>query len=102
MSNSTQEFPEVGSGGDSLNVAHRTKGPKKTVARQRPDLPKITDRRVIFPHSYDAIVRATYNQNKELAEYIRGRLTVVVGDITCLSPSPHLIRKKLKRIGKPK
>jgi hypothetical protein len=55
---------------------------------------------VVHP-THEEIMRAMEDANKELADYVRGNLTVVVGHGFSLSPLSNNLRKKLERIGSP-
>ena len=50
----------------------------------------------VAPPTYEELVRAEYEHNKEIAEHIGKHMTVVVGDLTSLAHPHHRMRGDLE------
>ena len=100
------DFNQIGADpshcGLSLRIEQRGEGPQETVPARGPYLIQATADCRVVPPTHQELERATHEHNKDLADYIGDHLTVVVGDLSCLTPPKHLRRGDLKRKRIPK
>jgi hypothetical protein len=92
----TGEFKEGHGRGVSLPVGKRTKRPVETQPWRWPDGPKVPFLSREAHESYENIIRATERDDKQLTEYIRNNLTVIVPDCKRLTGRDLIIRKHEK------
>lgn len=81
---------------DVGQIRHRV---EKTVAAGGPNRPELAvDGGREGPASYEDLIRAAKDVNKEFTNYIRDRLTIVVSDNPAPTQFRHLIGKHKQRI----
>lgn len=70
----------------TLSPGDRSRWPLKAEGSRWPDLTKMASNERIGEPTYEELVRATYDQNKELADYTGSNLIIIEGEGVCLSP----------------